>query len=105
MCIRFCNRLNLGPDITRKAELLAERIDKVGALAGRSPLSAAAACIYFVSHVMKSPRSAKEIATIVGVSDGTIRTSYKLLWEKKDELVDAEWLKDGKADMNELPKP
>lgn len=77
----------------------------VGALAGRSPLSAAAACIYLASHLLNNPRSAKDIAGVVGVSDGTIRTSYKLLLAKKDELIDPDWLKDGKGDMSLLPKP
>ena len=54
---------------------------------------------------MKDPKTAKEIATVAGVSDGTIRTSYKLLETKKDEVVDPEWLKDGKGDMSLLPKP
>ena len=78
---------------------------KVGALAGRSPLSAAAACIYFASHLLNDARTAKEIASVVGVSDGTIRTSYKFLEAKKDELVEPEWIDNGKGDMALLPKP
>ena len=78
---------------------------KIGALAGRSPLSAAAACIYFASHLLRDARTAKEIAAVVGVSDGTIRTSYKLLEARKDELMDQKWISDGKGDMALLPKP
>ena len=75
---------------------------------------------------MKSPRTAREIANVVGVSDGTIRTgtetlkvlvvdqlttysAYKFLYEKKDALVEADWLKDKdgnvRGDIDELPKP
>ena len=75
----------------------------VGALAGRSPLSAAGACIYMVSYLMKQPKTAKEIAAVAGVSDGTIRTAYKFLYAKKDQLIDPDWVKDGKGDMKLLP--
>ena len=53
---------------------------------------------------MGYPKSAKEISAVAGVSDGTIRTSYKLLEAEKDKLIDAEWLKVDKADINNLPK-
>ena len=87
------------------SEALAEKVSTIDGLAGRSPLSTAAACIYLASHLMKNPRSAKEISSVVGVSDGTIRTSYKYLEPNKELLIDPEWLKDGKGDMDNLPKP
>lgn len=74
-----------------------------GVLAGRSPLSAAAACIYMASHLMGNPKSPKDIATVAGVSDGTIRTSYRLLWAKREDLIDEDWLKEGKGDLKRLP--
>jgi transcription initiation factor TFIIB len=67
-------------------------------LAGRSPLSAAAACIYFISHLLDFGKSAKEISAVAGVSDSTIRNSYKLLYEVKDTLIDETWIaRGGKA--------
>lgn len=51
---------------------------------------------------MKDPRSPKEISDVVNVSDGTIRTSYKLLEAVKEKLVEKEWLERG--DMSLLPK-
>ena len=90
-------------------EKLADKVNELGTLAGRSPLSVAAACIYFTSHLMKCPRTAKEIAGVCGVSDGTIRTAYKYLFDAKDKLVEQSWLKDKdgnvKGDINDLPKP
>ena len=105
LCIRYCNQLNLGAQIVKVAQAIAEKMGSVDGLAGRSPLSAAAACIYFASHLMKDSRTAKDIASVVGVSDGTIRTSYKFLEAKKDVLIDPDWLKDGKGDVENLPKP
>ncbi|MCJ1441352.1 MAG: transcription initiation factor IIB [Stictis urceolatum] len=104
LCIRFCSALGLNGPCTKVSQALAEKMGAGGALAGRSPLSAAAACIYFASHLMKQPKTAKEISQVAGVSDGTIRTSYKLLEAEKEKLVDPEWLKDGKGDMSLLPK-
>ena len=103
LCIRFCSKLGLPPTITAVSQQLAEKMSVVGALAGRSPLSAAAACIYMASYLMGRPRTAKEISIVAGVSDGTIRTAYKYLYNKKNELIDEEWIKDGRADMSKLP--
>jgi len=91
--------------MTMISQSLADKMSTVGALDGRSPLSAAAACIYFVSHLMGSPRTAKEISVVAGVSDGTIRTAYKFLEKEKDKLIDPEWLKIEKASVDNLPKP
>lgn len=87
------------------AQALADKMSTVGALAGRSPLTAAAACIYFISHLMGFPQSAKEISKVAGVSDGTIRNSYRLLEKEKDKLIDPEWLKSEGASIDNLPKP
>jgi len=75
----------------------------VGIVAGRSPLSIASACIYFASHLMGVGKSAKEIALVTGVSDGTIRTSYKLLYAAKEKVLDPSWLADGQGDVKNLP--
>jgi transcription initiation factor TFIIB len=54
---------------------------------------------------MGSPRTAKEISVVAGVSDGTIRTAYKFLEKEKDKLIDPDWLKIEKASVDNLPKP
>jgi len=74
-----------------------------GSLAGRSPLSVAAACIYMASYLLGTPRSPKDISAVAGVSDGTIRTAYKLIYPERESLVDEKWLQPGKADMKRLP--
>ena len=55
-------------------------------------------------HLMGVPKSAKEIANVVGVSDSTIRGAYKLLYQEKDILLDAEILARG-VNVEKLPKP
>ncbi|KAI9678884.1 MAG: transcription initiation factor IIB [Trizodia sp. TS-e1964] len=103
LCIRFCSHLGLSAACTLVSQELAGKLTTLGALAGRSPLSAAAACIYMASYLMKQGKTAKEISQIAGVSDGTIRTSYKHLYAEREKLINPDWLKDGKGDMNLLP--
>ena len=56
------------------------------------------------SYLMGVGKTAKEISNVCGVSDGTIRTSYKLLYPVREELVDKKWLtKEKGADMKRLP--
>ncbi len=78
---------------------LAEKSASVKDIAGRSPLSVAAASIYMVSHLMGEPRTSKDIATIAGVSDGTIKTAYRFLYQVRKELIEETW----GGDMDRLP--
>lgn len=78
-------------------------MSSVGDLAGRSPLSVAAACIYMASYLLGSPKSPKEIAAVAGVSDGTIRTAYKYLYGEREKIIEPEWIANGKGNMANLP--
>jgi len=82
---------------------LAENVTHFGKSAGRSPLSIAAACIYMTSHLLGEPKSAKEIADRIGVSDGTIRTVYKVLYMDREKLIEPSWIANGKGNMASLP--
>lgn len=103
LMIRFCNNLNLGQNCTTISQELASRAANLGTLAGRSPISSAAACIYMVSYLMKQGKTAKEISMVAGVSDGTIRNAYKHLYTDREKLIDLKWIENGKGDMGLLP--
>jgi transcription initiation factor TFIIB len=104
LCIRYCTQLGLNQHMYVKvAQGLAEKVSTVGDLAGRSPLSVAAACIYMASYLLKKPKSPKEISNVAGVSDGTIRTAYKHLYMERERLIEPEWIANGKGDMALLP--
>jgi transcription initiation factor TFIIB len=107
LCLRFCNQLNLkSQSFVKVSQGLADKVSTVGDLAGRSPLSIAAACIYMASALLGKPKSAKEISSVAGVSDGTIRTSYKYLYQERERLIEPEWIAaDGnlKGKMDNLP--
>lgn len=104
LCARFCSILGLDQKASNVATDLAGRMSTFGALAGRSPLSGAAACIYMASYLMGQPRTAKQVSDVVRVSDSTIRNAYKNLYNERETLVSPEWLERG-GKMENLPKP
>ncbi|KAJ9162272.1 TFIIB-domain-containing protein [Coniochaeta hoffmannii] len=107
LCARYCSQLWFkNPQKMEKVSReLAGKTASVPDLAGRSPLSVAAACIYFASHLLGDIRTSKEIARVAGVSDGTIRTAYRFLWNARDTLVDPAWIVNGQGSMEKLPTP
>ncbi|KAK9450026.1 cyclin-like protein [Limtongia smithiae] len=101
---RFCSHLGLSSQVAAGAKYISRCAANEGILAGRSPISIAAATIYMAAGLFGEPRSAGKIAERAGVSDGTIKTSYKYLWEAKDKLIDPQWLESKKASLSGLPK-
>jgi transcription initiation factor TFIIB len=99
---RACNKLNLSQAISIVAQEAAARVTQLGVAAGRSPLSITGACIYLVAHLMGQPRTPKDIGLAVDVSDGTIRTAYKLIWQALDRIISDEWIIKG-ADRDRVP--
>ena len=61
LCLRYGSLLTLSQMAINCSKSIAEKLTSVGSLAGRSPLSAAAACIYMASHLMGDPKMPKEI--------------------------------------------
>jgi transcription initiation factor TFIIB len=104
LCIRYCSSLGLkGQQFVKVSQGLADKMSSVGDLAGRSPLSVAAACIYMASYLLGKPKSPKEISAVAGVSDGTIRTAYKYLYQERERLIEPSWIENGKGNMENLP--
>jgi len=104
LCARFCSALGLDQRCANIAMELAGKMANVGALAGRSPLSGAAACIYMASYLTGQGRTPKQISEAAKVSDSTIRNAYKSLYSERNSLIQPEWLKKG-DEMEKLPKP
>ena len=90
---RFCGQLGIKFRAAAIAKGIAGKVPGINEIAGRSPLSIAAASIYFATNLIRfPPTTIKEIQTVAGVSEGTIRVSYKLLYVHKDRLIQADWL-------------
>ncbi|KAI0892504.1 TFIIB-domain-containing protein [Annulohypoxylon nitens] len=106
LCARYCNQLYFkNPHLMEKiSKTLAEKSSSLKDLAGRSPLSIAAASIYMASHLMGEPKTSRDIASVAGVSDGTIRTAYRHMYPSREELIEKDWLAPkGAGQMNRLP--
>ncbi|KAH7380082.1 transcription initiation factor-like protein iib [Pyrenochaeta sp. MPI-SDFR-AT-0127] len=99
---RACAKLGLPTSVQLVAENCASIVTEQGVAAGRSPLSIAGACLYLVSHLMGHPKSPKEIGAAVEVSDGTIRTAYKLMHAAQDKIIQPSWLEKG-GDRSRIP--
>lgn len=91
---RFCSNLQLPNYVQKSGVDLVRRAKELGTLAGKSPISVAAACIYLVSYLFKNPRSTKDIANVAGVSEATIKAAYKSLYTEKEKLIDFNSMKD-----------
>ena len=87
LCSRFCSNLGLPYKCTVISEELCRRASEMTVLASRSPLSIAGACIYAVSHLMDDGKTAKETAQVVGSTQSTIRTVYKVMCAHKKDLL------------------
>ncbi|QRV87845.1 transcription initiation factor IIB [Ceratobasidium sp. AG-Ba] len=100
---RYCNQLDLhaSVDTACKEVIIAAR--NHGIADGRSPISIAGAAIFFTSHLLGQPKSAKDICSVAGVSESTIKLVYRILWGDREKLVKKEWLESGKAAMERLP--
>ncbi len=100
VCRRFCSQLRLGQNISYICEEVAEKMSEKGSLAGRSPLSIAAVCIYMCSAAMGDPKSPREIGLVCGVSDGTIRSAYKGLYPEREQIIDRAWIESRGGDLS-----
>jgi transcription initiation factor TFIIB len=83
---RFCGNLNLHVSVQAAATRIAKKAVELDLVAGRSPISIAAAAIYMASQASSEKRSAKEIGEIAGAAEQTVRQTYKLLLPRAKEL-------------------
>lgn len=105
LCGRFCSNLGLQYKCTPVSEELCRRAGDMTVLASRSPLSIAGACIYAVSHLMGDEKTTKKTAEVVGSTQSTIRTVYRILWaHRKDLLKDLKGPGGVTFDVDALPE-
>lgn len=85
---RFCSHLNLNMEIQRGAAALSIKAQKLSHIAGKSPITIAAACIYMMTQLYPQYRKThKDIAYVAGVSESTVRNTYKDLYPYRYELI------------------
>jgi transcription initiation factor TFIIB len=84
---RFCSRLALPLPVQRLANQIAEKANNLNLVAGRSPISLAAAAIYMSVLLHGLNKTPKEIADVSGVAENTIKQTYKVMQPRTNELI------------------
>lgn len=77
---RFCSHLDLPTFIRNAASTVVQRATDMGLMAGKSPLSIAAAAIFLVTRLSDHPKTEREISPVAGVAEATIKHAYKDMW-------------------------
>ncbi|KAF8313272.1 transcription initiation factor IIB [Clavulina sp. PMI_390] len=99
---RYCNWLKLHPSVQGVCRDVILNARQHGIALGRSPVSIAGGAILFTTLLLGTPKTAKEISAVAGVSESTIKLVYRLFFAAKDQLVNKEWIDNGKAEMSRL---
>jgi transcription initiation factor TFIIB len=102
---RFCDLAGFKAvaKVEKISRSLTEQATGITALAGRSPPSLAAACIYMAGCIVGEVRNARIIAEVANISEGTLKTAYKHLYPLRATLVKQEWLDLHKTTLDQLP--
>jgi len=103
LLVRYCNHLDLPPNVQSICGDIIIAARKHGIADGRSPVSIAGGAIYFTCHLLGKVKSVREISLVAGVSEGTIKLVYRLYYADKEKLVKQEWIDDGRAKLERLP--
>ncbi|KAI9501488.1 transcription initiation factor IIB [Coemansia spiralis] len=89
---RFCSNLHLGNDVRIITKLLSQKTKDLDKISGKNPISIAAACIHMVTQLLGIECDVKYISEIAGISESTIRQTYRILYERREELITPEIL-------------
>jgi len=79
---RFCSMLNLSDKVQAGAIRILHKATKLDITSGKGPTGVAAAAIYISCVLNGEKRTQREVASIVNVTEVTIRNRYKELVEK-----------------------
>jgi len=103
LLVRYCNHLDLPPNVQAICSDIIIAARKYGIADGRSPVSIAGGAIYFTCHLLGKVKSVRDISAVAGVSEGTIKLVYRLYYTAKEKLVKQEWIDEGKVNIDRLP--
>ncbi|CCH60064.1 hypothetical protein TBLA_0C02540 [Henningerozyma blattae CBS 6284] len=101
---RFCSHLGLPMQVTTSAEYTAKKCKEIGDIAGKSPITIAVVSIYLNILLFKIPVTAAKVAQILQVTEGTIKSGYKILYEHREKVVDPHLIENGTVNAKDLPK-
>lgn len=101
---RFCSHLGLPMQVTTSAEYTAKKCKEIKEIAGKSPITIAVVSIYLNILLFNIPVSAAKVAQILQVTEGTIKSGYKILFEHKEKCIEPQLLASGTVSLDNLPK-
>lgn len=85
---RFCSNLSLPMEVQKGATVLCQRALEMECVSGKSPVSIAATGIYMMTLLFpQHRRPTRDISFISGVSEITIRNTFKELYPYRQSLV------------------
>lgn len=108
LLVRYCSHLGLPQWIQSYCKDVIALAREKGVADGRSPISIAGATLLFTTYLFGEPKSTKDIGTVAGVSETTIKIVYRRFYDEREELVKEEWKeeeRDHRADLDRLVKP
>ena len=103
LLVRYCNHLDLPPNFQAICSDIIKFAREVGYGDGRSPVSVAGGAIYFTCHLLGQPKSAKEISSVAGVSESTIKLMYRIYYNYKSRFLPKSWVEAKKLNLDNLP--
>ncbi|ORX39255.1 hypothetical protein BD324DRAFT_321023 [Kockovaella imperatae] len=89
---RFINYLDLGNVIHNASKYIVGQAAAKAKIDGRNPVSIAAGVLYFTCVLFERSTTAKEIAEVAEITDGTIKLICKLVCDKLDDVIKPEWV-------------
>ena len=81
---RFATKIKLSKEAESKAISIIKEASKKGLIAGKAPAGVAAAALYIASVLLGERKTQKEVANASGVTEVTIRNTYKKFSEQLD---------------------
>ncbi len=79
---RFCSMLGLSDNVQARAARILDGAKKMDLTSGKGPTGVAAAAIYIACVLVGEKRTQREVASLINVTEVTIRNRYKELIEK-----------------------
>lgn len=76
----YCVALHLNGSVIRRAQFIGDIATRMFSLTGRSETSVAAASVYLASHLCRQPKRLRDIAELVGSTEGAIQATYRRLY-------------------------
>ena len=90
---RYCSKLNINSELTKLAQFIAIKIEKLNMMPENTPHSIAAGGIFFVAQICNLNVTKSDVKNVSEISEVTINKCFKKMQQCQDDLVPAVILK------------